>query len=89
MKIGIIGDFIEQSPSQKRTIEALQHWIDYQTVEVELTWISTTKVDIEKPELILGIYDGIWAGPGDYHRSKGAFAAIHYCRTQEIPFLGT
>ena len=88
LKIGIIGDFHPGSPSQAKTIEALEQVAGQLAIAIEPTWLATPSLGAPSGD-VLSVFHGVWAGPGDYQIPSGALTAIRFCREQQRPFFGT
>lgn len=88
MKIGIIGDYSPEYPSQKATNEALIHSSKKVGIHIEFQWIPTASIP-EKIGAITRIYNGFWIAPGIPESITGVLEIIKYSREQNIPLLGT
>jgi len=88
LKIGIIGDFDEKKISQVKTNQCLEDIAVKLDIGIDKQWISTDTIYKESIHKI-GIYDGLWAAPGDYSNPSGAILAIQKARENNIPFIGT
>ncbi len=87
MKIGLIGDYKETSPSHQAIPKAFQMVSEKFKYKIEYEWIPTEKIQNHSQ---LRQYDGLWCVPGSPYRSmEGALLAIQYAREHNIPFLGT
>ncbi len=89
-KIGIISDLDDQRASQLMTDTALLHTAEHFSIEIQQTWLTTTKLaGLDFMDNALKDFHGIWAGPGDYEHPEAAIEAIRYCREKGKPFFGT
>jgi CTP synthase (UTP-ammonia lyase) len=84
IRVGLIGDYNEQSKAHRAIPEALQTASEG---NVEPVWIPTDS--IAGPQNLSG-YDGFWCVPGmPYRNPDGALQAIRHARVTGTPFLGT
>jgi CTP synthase (UTP-ammonia lyase) len=88
-KIGIIGDYDVNRPSQARTGESLVHASKELSVDIEAVWLPTASMGNPAMAEKLPDMDAVWAGPGDYESSDAAVLAIKYCRERQKPFFAT
>ncbi len=89
LKIGIIGDFDQNRPSQLKTDEALDHVAVVLRRAINVVWLPTKSLEKQTVTSKLRDFHAIWAGPGDYENPAGVIKAIRYCREQQWPFIGT
>jgi len=90
ISIGIISDLDDQRASQLMTDTALFHTAEHLSIEIQQTWLTTTKLaGQDAMDKSLKDFQGVWAGPGDYEHPDAAIDGIQYCREQHKPFLGT
>ncbi|MBD0383724.1 CTP synthase C-terminal region-related (seleno)protein [Paenibacillus sedimenti] len=88
MKIGIVGDFSPEYPSQIATNDALMHSSRKLGIFIEYEWIPTTTV-IKQLDTIKETYQGFWIGPGFPDSVDGVLSIIQFARENNIPLLGT
>ncbi|MDR6550132.1 glutamine amidotransferase-related protein [Paenibacillus qinlingensis] len=88
MKIGIIGDYRPEYPSQKATNDAMRHSSAKSGIQVDYQWIPTQSIP-EHFSVITSNYDGYWIAPGSPESITGVLAMITYAREQHVPLLGT
>lgn len=88
LKIGIVGDFHAESPSQQATNRALEHSAAKAQTAIELEWMPTASI-AENSSECLENYDGLWIAPGVPDSVDGVLSAIKYARENHIPLLGT
>lgn len=89
LKIGIIGDFDHNRPSQLKTNEAIDHVSIELPVAIDTVWLPTQSLERQTVTSKLRDFHAIWAGPGDYENPAGVIKAIRYCREHQWPFIGT
>lgn len=89
IRIGIVGDYNQASPTHKATNEAIGHASAWLKLPAEVEWISTPVLE-SQVEYTLQPFDALWCAPGSpYQSMKGALNGIRYARSQNRPFLGT
>jgi CTP synthase (UTP-ammonia lyase) len=88
MKVGIVGDFSSEYPSQVATNNALTHSFRKFGLPVEYEWIPTATIDNEI-DIITETYEGFWIGPGFPDSIDGVLSIIQFARENNIPLLGT
>jgi CTP synthase (UTP-ammonia lyase) len=89
LKIGIIGDFDQNRPSQLKTDEAIDHVSNELPIAIDTVWLPTKSLVRQTLTSKLRDFHAIWAGPGDYENPEGVINAIRYCREKQWPFIGT
>ena len=89
LKIGIIGDFDHNRPSQLKTNEAIDHVSIELPVAIDTVWLPTQSLERQTVTSKLRDFHAIWAGPGDYENPAEVIKAIRYCREHQWPFIGT
>ncbi|MBA2936944.1 hypothetical protein HZF08_01345 [Paenibacillus sp. CGMCC 1.16610] len=88
MKIGIVGDFSPEYPSQIATNNALRHTLGKLGISIEFEWIATATIT-KQLEAIKRTYNGFWIGPGYPDSIDGVLSIIQFARENDIPLLGT
>jgi len=88
LKIGIVGDYSAQYPSQQATNEALIHAIEKAGIHIEYEWLPTASITVQM-DVIIQSYSGFWIAPGVPESVSGVLQIIQYCREQNVPLLGT
>lgn len=88
MKIGIVGDFSPEYPSQTATNQALEHSADKFGLAIDFEWLPTAAI-IENMHDIRESYHGFWIGPGFPDSLDGVLAIIRFARENNVPLLGT
>ena len=90
LKIGIIGDYDPNSPSQNATNEALKHSATALHINVDYNWVCTLTIENEYNDVSFMQFDAIWCGPGSpYQSMNGALKAIKYAREHDVSYIGT
>lgn len=86
IRVGLIGDR-DLSVTAHRAIEqALPLTARAIDISVEFEWLATDSIDRAR----MPFFDGLWCVPASPYRDTDAvLAAIHFARTQRVPFLGT
>ena len=66
LKIGIIGDFDQNRPSQLKTDEAIDHVSTELSIAIDTVWMPTKSLERQTVTSKLRDFHAIWAGPGDW-----------------------
>lgn len=87
LRIGVVGKYTQLTESYKSLHEALVHGGIPNDVRVELDYIESTSMgDAAKA---LSDVDGVLVPGGFGERgTEGMIRAVHYARTQHVPFFG-
>jgi gamma-glutamyl-gamma-aminobutyrate hydrolase PuuD len=87
--IGLVGKYVHLHDAYLSVVEALCHAGAANDSRVEVQWINSEDVESQGPEELLAHCDGILV-PGGFgvRGTEGKIAAIHYARTQGVPFFG-
>lgn len=94
LQIAVVGKYFETGNYQLSdvyvsVIEALKHASWANKAKIQLTWISSLKIEKEGATTILKDFDGIVVPGGFGSRGvDGIIEAIKYARTKKIPYLG-
>lgn len=88
MKIGIVGDFSPEYPSQIATNNALFHSSIKLGVSAVNEWIPTATIS-KQMDNIKETYQGFWIGPGLPDSIDGVLSIIQFARENNVPLLGT
>lgn len=89
VSIALVGKYVELHDAYKSIHEALIHAAGWKGYEMEIRWVHSAEITPENVERKLQGAKGILVAPGFGERGiPGKIAAIHYARTQGIPFLG-
>jgi CTP synthase len=87
--IAVCGKYTEHKDAYKSIAEAFIHAGAANNVEVDLRWIRAEDIEKHGPEQYLQGISGLLVAPGFGERGiEGKIQAVHYVRTQGIPFLG-
>ncbi|MEO1171804.1 MAG: CTP synthase [Myxococcota bacterium] len=89
-RIAVVGKYVELTDSYKSLHEALVHAGIANDTEVQFDYVDSERLEGEcTPEELLASADGILVPGGFGNRGiEGKVAAIHYARTQNVPFFG-
>jgi CTP synthase (UTP-ammonia lyase) len=89
IRIGVVGEFDPDRPTQVATGAALEHAARSLDLDVSTTWIDTARIGSSRAP-VLDSFDGLLIAPGSPYRSlEGALEAIRFARTEDRPLLGT
>ena len=90
VRIGIVGDYNQDSRSHIATNEALKHTAESLSIALEYDWLPTQTLSVGGAERTLRKFHGLWAAPGSpYSSIDGALNSIRFAREQGWPFIGT
>lgn len=89
VQIGLVGKYVELHDAYKSIVEAFIHAGAVNDCKVNIHWIHSEGLTEANAEATLKDLHGILVAPGFGHRGiNGKLVAIHYARTNNIPFLG-
>lgn len=89
VQIGLVGKYVELHDAYKSIVEAFIHAGAVNDCKVKIHWIHSEDLTEKNAENKLKDLHGILVAPGFGHRGiTGKLVAIHYARTNNIPFLG-
>lgn len=89
VEIAIVGKYVQLSDAYLSVMEALRHGAIAMSSELHLRWVNSEKLEVEEAETYLDGVDAVVVPGGFGIRGvDGKIAAIKYCRTRQIPFLG-
>lgn len=89
IKIALVGKYVEHHDAYKSIVEAFIHGGAVNDCKVKIKWVHSDVLDQENVQQNLGDVSGILVAPGFGGRGiDGKLAAVHYARTQKIPFFG-
>ncbi len=89
VRIGVVGDFDPKRETHAATDAAVEHAAVALAVPAEVQWVPTERVEVDH-DRALEEQDGLLIAPGSPYRSlRGALAAIHHARVNDVPLLGT
>ncbi len=87
--IALVGKYVELMDAYKSIIESIIHAGTSNECKVNLKMIHSEHINPTNVEAVLGSVSGILVAPGFGERGiEGKITAIHYARTQNIPFFG-
>lgn len=89
VKIGLVGKYVELQDAYKSIYESLFHAATYAGYKVKVRYIHSEKLRDENAGEQLDGLDGVVIAPGFGQRGiDGKFAALRWCRAQDIPTFG-
>jgi len=89
VRIGVCGKYTDHQDAYKSIAEAFVHAGAANNVGVDLVWVRAEDIERDGAEAHIHGLAGLLVAPGFGERGiEGKIAAIHYIRTQKIPFLG-
>ncbi len=87
--IAVVGKYVDLTESYKSLSEALVHGGLANDRRVSLRFLDATMLEKNGAEDVLSDVDGILVPGGFGDRGiEGKIQAVHYARTQEVPFFG-
>lgn len=87
--IALVGKYVELHDAYISIVEALNHGGFANGVNINISWIDSTKVNNKNAEELFKSVDGILVPGGFGDRGvEGKIEAIKYSRENKIPFLG-
>lgn len=89
VQIGLVGKYVELHDAYKSIAEAFIHAGAVNDCKVNIHWIHSEALNEANAEATLKDLHGILVAPGFGHRGiNGKLTAIHYARSNNIPFFG-
>lgn len=89
LEIGMCGKYVGLHDSYKSVIEAVHHAAAAEEVGVKIRWLESEEITPESAaERLAGLAGVIVPGGFGVRGIEGKLAAVQYCRTRGIPFLG-
>jgi CTP synthase len=89
VRVGIVGKYVELRDSYISISEALFHAGAWESIDVDIEWISAEDLISGDARGQLGDLDGIVIPGGFGHRGvEGKLEAVEYARTNGIPYFG-
>jgi CTP synthase (UTP-ammonia lyase) len=90
LQIGVLGDYDPASPNLPAVEQSIKHASEKLKITAEVKWLSTNSLLTSELEKRLGVFDGLWAGPGSPYKSlEGMLRGIEFARRRDWPFVGT
>ena len=87
--VALVGKYIQLHDAYISVVEALKHGGIAEHATVHIKWIDSEQLNEENADEMLGDVSGILVPGGFGGRGiDGKIIAIHYARTNKIPFLG-
>ena len=89
VKVGIIGDYNENTVSQPAINDALEHSAAALSVQVTMNWLPTESFLNPEGRYKLEDYDAYWVASGDPQNIEGVLTGIRIARETGKPLIGT
>ena len=87
--IGLVGKYVELQDAYKSINESLFQAATYEDRRLDLRFIHSEKLNDSNAAELLGEMDGVIIAPGFGHRGiDGKFAALKWCRENDVPTFG-
>ncbi len=89
IRIALVGKYIEHKDAYISIVESFIHAGAMNNCKVELTWVQSDDLTPENVKSQLSDVSGILVAPGFGGRGiEGKVHAVHYARSNNIPFFG-
>ena len=89
VKVALVGKYVELHDAYMSVREALKHAALHTGVELEINWVHSTDLEKGKHWDELREADGVIVPGGFGSRGiEGKILAIHYARSEKVPYLG-
>lgn len=89
INIAFVGKYLELKESYKSLIESLTHAGAHLNAKININWCDSEKIEQEGAAKIIGDSQCVLVAGGFGERGvEGKIEAIHYARTNELPYLG-
>ena len=89
VKIGLVGKYVELQDAYKSIDESLLQACTYHDKKLNLTYISSERLNENNVEKLLSTQDGVIVAPGFGQRGvEGKFTALRWCREHDMPTFG-
>ncbi len=89
VKIGLVGKYVELQDAYKSIDESLLQACTYHDKKLNLTYISSERLNENNVEELLSTQDGVIVAPGFGQRGiEGKFTALRWCREHDMPTFG-
>ncbi len=89
VSIALVGKYVALHDAYMSVVEALKHSGGFHNTKVQIKWIDSEMLNMDNAKDYLADVDGILVPGGFGVRGvEGKIAAVHYARTNNIPFFG-
>jgi CTP synthase len=89
VEIALVGKYVEHHDAYMSIVEAFIHGGALNDCKVNIRWVQSDDLTVENVASKLAGVHGILVAPGFGGRGiEGKLAAVHYARTEKIPFFG-
>jgi CTP synthase len=89
LPVAIVGKYVELRDAYISVAEALRHAGLYQSVDVEIKWVSSEQLEREGADKLLNdVYGIVVPGGFGYRGVEGKIQAADYARANNVPYLG-
>ncbi|MGB3613219.1 MAG: CTP synthase [Elainellaceae cyanobacterium] len=89
VEIAIVGKYVRLTDAYLSVAESLQHAAIQDGGDLTIRWVSSEDIEVQGAEALLEGVDGVVIPGGFGSRGiEGKVDAIHYARTNNVPFLG-
>ncbi len=89
INIAFVGKYLELKESYKSLIEALTHAGAHLNAKISINWCDSEKIEQQGAEKIIADSSCVLVAGGFGERGvEGKIEAIHYARTNKLPYLG-
>ncbi|UXP31723.1 CTP synthase [Reichenbachiella agarivorans] len=89
IRIAVVGKYVELQDAYKSISESFVHAGAHNECKVNVTWISSEKIDESNAETLLAKMHGVLVAPGFGERGiEGKIHSIKYVRENDVPFFG-
>lgn len=89
IKIALVGKYVEHHDAYKSIVEAFIHGGAVNDCQVNIVWVQSDDLNEKDVSQKLKNVSGVLVAPGFGDRGiEGKVAAVHYARTNNIPYFG-
>ena len=86
--IALVGKYVDLTESYKSLSEALIHAGIHTCSKIDITYVDSEHIEKEGTDCLNGMHAILVPGGFGKRGVEGKIAAIHYARTNQIPYLG-